>query len=108
MTRQTLESLIAFALHLGTGLNDTSEHRDVARDALELSRLAKRLHYLDERYAFTLSDQKVDQMLGRAHALLMPYGYYPYPFHETRPKGLSLRLATAPFGYKDSDLTVPY
>ena len=117
MNRQGLEQLIAFGIHLSLRNNagwirshpgeELVGDLVAARDALELSRIARRLHYLDERYAFTLSDQRIDRMLSRAHELLRPYGYHPYPFHEGA-KGLALRLATAPFEYNNSDWAVPY
>ena len=114
MNRKDVESLIAFALHLRGRLNGTDQQANVARDALELSRLAKRLHYLDELYAnrggypVPSYDHKVHVALARAHGILKPYGYKAH--HQENPQGASLYAAPLDAQEHDweHDQEVPY
>ena len=113
MNRQQLESLIEFALHLERRVN--SYHTgNVAKDALELSRLAKRLHYLDERYAQLDPDifpdyfQKADAVLTRATLLLASYGYLAYREHNEHGEPVyGAKLYAVPVRPSGHDLAVP-
>lgn len=124
MNRASLESLIEFALHLrerecSLGVDALAGERvpQAAKDALELSRIAKRLHYLDERVRnrFVQSqdsgeyDRKVAAALARARAILAPYGYQPY-HQETNLSGAPLyAVPPGQQGHDASrDLAVPY
>ena len=108
MNRQGLESLIEFALHLRGRLDGTHNQANVARDALELSGIAKRLHYLDgqgsngaiEPAAY---DRKQASAMYQAETILKPYGYRPEHW-----RGHGLLLASPGHPSRATDLAVPY
>ena len=124
MNRQGLQELIAFGIHLSLRNNagwirshpgeELVGDLVAARDALELSGIARRLHYLDERYAngdddtFPEYHRKVHVALARAHGILKPYGYKAH--HQEDPQGASLYAAPLDAQEHDweHDQEVPY
>lgn len=112
MNRKSLESLIGFALHLRGRLDGTDTQANASRDALELSRLAKRLRYLDMKRALDPTRllpvgapyiRYRTAACERARQLLEPYGYWP---NHLQHQG----LYAVPYGHQasDHDLAVPY
>lgn len=82
MNRQGLQELIAFGILLShreapNGMGLPTEQQ-AARDALELSRLAKRLHYLGDQPASPFGLDKMHRLETRANAILAPYGYWAW------------------------------
>lgn len=118
MNRQELERLIGFGIHLYSKADGIGARINVERDALELSRLAKRLHHLDELYCNEpvdtndegtgFHDRKVGRAVARATTIAHAYGYAIY--HQRDPRGACLYLV-AP-GTKEHDywhdLAVPF
>ena len=106
MNRQTLESLIEFALHLDRHLAGINNQANVAHDALELSRIAKRLHYLDEHQDSVTYSLNESRARGRMAALLEQYDLWS--IHQTNPQKPSVTVRPSGQRPTEHDLAVPY
>ena len=88
MNRQGLEQLIAFGIHLSLRNNagwirghpgeELVGDLVAARDAVELSGIARRLHYLSGRPASPFGLDKLHRLRTSADVILAPYGYWAW------------------------------